>query len=389
MATSAPHAGSFESPSRDVDTSLRSVTIVDCDVHPMPRGVDDIIRHAPPQFAPRLERGLLRQRARPGFNPLWDPMRSDAYPDSGGYAGTDPELARRQLFAEVGVDIAILAPLVFTVADPEANSALCHAFNHWLADEWLGSANAGRFYGSINVSLDDPVAALREVHEWADHPAFCQILVGHHADRAFGHPAYEPLWAAAADAGLPVAVHFSLCARESIATLSPTGPFERLVDFHSLAYSFNYAAHLVNLICSGVFDRHPGLRFVFLEGGFLWHRPVVARLARHWRSLLPDLAATRRDPFEYLEPHVRFTSQPIEEADRARDVATCLQIANADRLLLFSSDYPHYDFDAPARALPSQLPAATRRRIMCENAIDLYGLPSTRPRDALDRPSDL
>jgi hypothetical protein len=45
----------------------------------------------------------------------------------------------------------------------------------------------------------------------------------------------------------------------------------------------------------------------------------------------------------------------------------------ADRLM-FSSDYPHWDFDSPYESVPRTFPADRRRRILGENASRLYGL---------------
>jgi hypothetical protein len=59
----------------------------------------------------------------------------------------------------------------------------------------------------------------------------------------------------------------------------------------------------------------------------------------------------------------------------------------ADRLLMFSTDYPHHDFDHPTWALP-RLPKAWRDRIAFQNAMDLYHLPPLRPVDDLDRGID-
>jgi predicted TIM-barrel fold metal-dependent hydrolase len=40
---------------------------------------------------------------------------------------------------------------------------------------------------------------------------------------------------------------------------------------------------------------------------------------------------------------------------------------------MFSSDYPHWDFDSPARAFP-QLSDRVRERIFSGNAREFYGL---------------
>jgi hypothetical protein len=49
-------------------------------------------------------------------------------------------------------------------------------------------------------------------------------------------------------------------------------------------------------------------------------------------------------------------------------------------VLMFSSDYPHWDFDNPKRALP-RMPNKLRELIFHQNAQDLYRLPATRPVD--------
>jgi predicted TIM-barrel fold metal-dependent hydrolase len=45
----------------------------------------------------------------------------------------------------------------------------------------------------------------------------------------------------------------------------------------------------------------------------------------------------------------------------------------APEMILFSSDYPHWDFDSPKVALPA-LPADWKEKIFWRNAAELYGL---------------
>lgn len=40
--------------------------------------------------------------------------------------------------------------------------------------------------------------------------------------------------------------------------------------------------------------------------------------------------------------------------------------------VMFSSDYPHWDIDSPAKALPAAMPADMRAKIMGDNAARLY-----------------
>ena len=42
---------------------------------------------------------------------------------------------------------------------------------------------------------------------------------------------------------------------------------------------------------------------------------------------------------------------------------------------MYSSDYPHWDFDAPTELMSQNHPMARRRRILGENASSLYKIP--------------
>jgi predicted TIM-barrel fold metal-dependent hydrolase len=52
---------------------------------------------------------------------------------------------------------------------------------------------------------------------------------------------------------------------------------------------------------------------------------------------------------------------------------------------MFSSDYPHWDFDDPFQALPTGLTAPTRHAILSDNAVELYSLQDRLAARAPDR----
>jgi predicted TIM-barrel fold metal-dependent hydrolase len=362
------------------------VRIVDCDVHLVPRSKDELLERVPEPLRSRMgSRRANNSSGKEGYAAFGPARRLDSIPASGGPAGSEPDLVFKQLFDEAGVDLAVLIPEMRYTVDPELNRGLYRAFNSWVADTWLDTWNlGGRLYGTISVSLDDPEGAVREIEEWAGHPRFKQILVSNYSQQPLGFPRFEPVWEAAARHRLPVAMHNTAYAAGAIGS-TPVGRFQHWVDFHSLAFPLMYSAHLVSWLTSGVFDRHPELRVVFVEGGYLWHRPIVARLERNWEAFKGDVAATGRSPLEYVRDNVRFTTQPIEEADQPEDVAQLMEFADAAHTLLFSSDYPHHDYDEPRRALPRGLSRQTRQRVMCDNARELYDLPGTRPATPADQ----
>jgi predicted TIM-barrel fold metal-dependent hydrolase len=72
-------------------------------------------------------------------------------------------------------------------------------------------------------------------------------------------------------------------------------------------------------------------------------------------------------------------TQPAVLPDDPGHLRALLDMVDAERVLVYASDYPHWDFDAPKRSLPAEVPLATRRRILGRNALELYGLAVPEP----------
>jgi predicted TIM-barrel fold metal-dependent hydrolase len=137
-----------------------------------------------------------------------------------------------------------------------------------------------------------------------------------------------------------------------------------------------FQAQVISLICEGVFEQFPSLKIVLIEGGFAWAPPLAWRLDSAWSKLRIEVPHLRRLPSEYFAEHFWLTTQPMEEPHRPTQFLELLEQAPwlHDRLM-FSTDYPHWDFDAPDQALAKvQLPAGFAEKLMAENARALYGL---------------
>src|SRR6201989_445847 len=119
-----------------------AVRCVDSDVHPTPR------RGELGQYIPKPYQKFF------GTHPVGEQiyydapdyahsyaLRVDTFPSDGEFAGSDPDLAFKQLIMEAGADIAILEPAAYSARLPEANTAMCTALNHWQAKHWLDSPN--------------------------------------------------------------------------------------------------------------------------------------------------------------------------------------------------------------------------------------------------------
>jgi uncharacterized protein len=351
------------------------VKIVDSDTHPALHSLDELDPYMPARW-----RVPWHARARGSASPYWPPTdgrRFDAKL-AGSVAGADPELWEQQLLGEAGVDFALLLPLILpNYLNPEQDAAMAAACNDWLADTWLSGYNwHGRYRGTVSVPITDPGAAAREIERMAGHPYVAAVQLSHAATAAYGEPQFDPIWQAAARYGLPVVMHLN-SAGAPVAS-SYVGYPQHYMEYHGVGHPLTYAAHLVSLICRGTFDRIPDLKFIFVEGGFGWVGPVIWKLEKAVRQLRDEMSHLKRRPSEYLYENVRFTSQPSEDLGRdAAKLPDLFDLVEASRILLFSSDYPHWDFDNPSRAMP-RLSRSDTKRIMYENACEIYHLPLTR-----------
>jgi predicted TIM-barrel fold metal-dependent hydrolase len=79
-------------------------------------------------------------------------------------------------------------------------------------------------------------------------------------------------------------------------------------------------------------------------------------------------------PSEYIRESVRFSSQPMEYPEDPTHLRQMLDMIGTDEFLMFSTDYPHWDFDSPRHAFPKTFPKDLRRKILSENARSFYEL---------------
>lgn len=344
------------------------VRVVDCAVHPLVRHSDELREYMPEPW---------RSRPFPPPERYFYPALDGEYWKEAcgpmGLPGSDPDLLARQLFSEAGVDCAVLLPLTRgLLPNTDLATAICAATNDWLADTWLSKYNAhGRFRGTIRVNPGDPEAAVREIERWAGHRYMVQVAVPMEAHHPYGQRMYLRIWEAAARHGLPVAVHADGgCGVDFWPT--QVGYPRHHIEYSSL-YPLTYGFHLGSLIVEGVFERLPGLKFVFADGGHDFLAPLIWRFDKNWRPTRYENPWISKMPSAYLREHVRFCSRRLEGPKDSAALAEWLEICDAAELLLFASRYPHWDFHDPRQAF-ADIPEALRVRILAKNARELYGL---------------
>jgi predicted TIM-barrel fold metal-dependent hydrolase len=343
---------------------------IDCDVHPAPPTIEELLPHLDDywreQFVERhIDRLKFSLMSYPPTSPL--SARPDWRTNAGAPAGSLDDL-RRHVLDHFGSQIAICNVLHGAVAlfNPDMAAALCSAVNDWTAANLLD--NEPRLRASILVPAQDPELSAREIERIAHDQRFVQVLLMAMGDRLLGQRALWPIYAAAEKHGLPVGLHAGSTYR--VAPTAAGWPSYRVEDY--VAYASGFQNQIVSMVAEGVFSKFPRLKVVLIESGFTWLPAVFWRMGKDWRGARPETPWVDRAPPEILREHVRLTLQPIDAPGSEPDVLKrVIEHIGSDRLLLFSTDYPHWHFDGD-RAVPEGLPEDMLRRILRENALETY-----------------
>jgi predicted TIM-barrel fold metal-dependent hydrolase len=346
--------------------------LIDCDVHVRWRHLEELAKHMAEPWRTRLLTGKLLHPHNGYPNPI-STARRDAAPPGGGQPGSDPAFLVEDLVDRYQMERIIVVGESYqlalsNLANADAAAALAAAYNDWLIERWF--SHDYRILGSIFVAAQDPELAAREIERVAGHPQFVQVNLGSGLRAPLGQRVYYPIFDAALRHDLPIAVH-PLSEGAGIAgPPTPVGHPSHYIEYHTLAQT-GLMTHLVSMICEGVFERFPRLKFVIVEGGVAWLPPLLWRLDKNWKGLRSDTPWVKRKPSEYVLDHVRLTTQPLEEPDDPRHLRRLFEMFPAEQILMFSSDYPHWDFDNPLHVMEN-LPESLRQRIFADNAYDTY-----------------
>ena len=252
--------------------------------------------------------------------------------------------------------------------------ACIKAFNNWIIDEWCGGEGHGRLIPLALLPLWDVQAAVDEVRRCAakgSHAiAFSEnpVMLGLpsiHTDY------WEPLWAACEETETVVNCHIGSSSR--LATTGPQSP-----NLVTIALTFQGALHAaVDILLSGVFERHPGLRIALSEGQVGWMPFVLERLDNAWdhsRTYGEVADKVSRPPSTYVKGHLYGCLFDDLAGLSNRDSVGMSQI-------MFEVDYPHQDSTWPNTLVlleglvsEADLNESEVWQLVRGNAIQCYGL---------------
>ena len=348
--------------------------IIDCDIHESIAGVSDLV----PYLAPEWQQWIGRD-ARPRVPPIHPYVltqggtRRDAMRPGGKHGGMDLQQVRWQHLDAYGITYGVLMGNWAFGGMPQTRFAagLASAYNDWLIEHWLERDE--RLLGSVSVAPQVPHLAAREIDRVGSHPKMVQVgLSIAPSGVSWGDERYDPIWESAVRSRLRVAFHVqppTALQGQPTAWGWPGSYMELRCVFATI-----FEIQLYSLVCNGVFERFPDLKVVLVEGGFAWVPGSMWRMDATWKAVHSEVPWLRRRPSEYVREHVRFTTQPMEEPPVPRFLNQMMNMLGSDQLLMFASDYPHWDFDDPRRALPPTLGDDLRQKLLWRNAADFYGL---------------
>lgn len=351
--------------------------IIDSDVHPWINGdIEGLMPYLSQGWQARFEGKRLTLPDHPLRPPLAGAtsIRRDSTPPSGGAGGSDPVFMVEDHLDRHNISYAILSSIQAgkLASLPNADEAvvLARAFNDYFRENWLTVDS--RYRLAMCVAPHDPLAAAKEIRRIGGEKNIAAVFIPL-TNILMGNRHYYPIYEAAEELGLPILIHPTGTEggfQSSVAFAGgiPSTYTERHTVFPEIAMG-----SIASLLFEGVFVRFPKLRFLAAEFGFSWFPHLLWRVDQNWRQFRREVPWLEKEPSQYLLNHVRLTSQPIEEPEKAEHLIQILDMIHADRTLLFSTDYPHWDTDNPKltfRSLPEQL----KNRIFYSNAAELFGL---------------
>jgi uncharacterized protein len=316
--------------------------------------------------------------------------------------------ARLALLDEMGVYAQILYPnaigfasnSMFGIEDIPLRNAVQEMYNDFLVD--VQHESGSRLFPQAVLPIWDMDLTLKEMTRLrnqgitgftiTDKP---QVVGMPDLDA----PYFAPMWSLANEMGAVINFHIGSGGLRRMETEDPEvtekirrgsavagpnpdlywesfGPQRRLAILATQFYMSN-ARIIINLCMSNMFDRYPNVKIASAESGIGWIPFVLEAIEYQLDEMVTDPEEVKlqtRRPTEYFHDHiyVTFWFERVGPTKLLDDIGV--------NNVLVETDIPHPTCIYPnARQriaeVMAQLDPASRRRVLQDNAIELYGLP--------------
>jgi predicted TIM-barrel fold metal-dependent hydrolase len=256
--------------------------------------------------------------------------------------------ARLEAMDEDGVHAATLFPtylrfaatgLLQTVTDKDGlGNAIVQAYNDYMIDEWCAGA-PGRFIPMMVLPLWDPQGAATEIRRCAakgfktitfpENPAGLKLP-------SYWTDHWDPVFGAAAETGLVLSMHIGTSG--SLVIPAP----ESTMNVPIALCGLNAMSACIDLIFSGLLNRHPDVKIALSEGGSGWAPYLIERADYTWERT--RIAADRSlPPSELFKQHFWTCFISDQTAINTRH-----EFPGGVSKLMWEGDFPHNDSQYPS-----------------------------------------
>jgi uncharacterized protein len=245
--------------------------------------------------------------------------------------------------------------------------AMCTAYNRWLCERILSVEP--RLISMLYLPFNDPEAAYRTVKQFGDCKGVTGFMVTSPRYKPVHDNAYIKTYALLEEMGKPICFHAAYNWNDQ--ALSVTN---RFISVHALGFMWFNMVHMTNWVVNGLPERFPKLKVMWIESGLTWAYSLMQRLDHSYMMRTSDCPQLKRKPSEYMR-EMYYSTQPMEVPEDPSILEATFKMINAETQLVWSSDYPHWDFDLPSVIydLPF-LSERAKRNILGANAARLFGL---------------
>lgn len=186
---------------------------------------------------------------------------------------------------------------------------------------------------------------------------------------------YRPFWEFCDATQTALDMHIGAVAMNPTAVPWDNFGFEKGMAVWSLIAYVSNAGAIANFCLSGIFDRYPNLKVVSTESGVGWIPYLLEAMEYQFDEMMPNDAKTlERRPSEYFRDNMYACFWFERES-----LGHALEVLG-DRNTLFETDFPHPTCFYPnsrervAETL-TNIPYESRRRVLQDNAAELYKVP--------------
>ena len=281
----------------------------------------------------------------------------------------DLTLVRRAMDS-MGINMQIVfpQPMLEMGLHPEGDiaTAMMFAYNRWFTETILPREK--RVKTLLSLPFHDPDACMKMIDEFGETPGVVGFMIASQRHEGVHKNAYMRVYRAIEERGLPLAFHAGPSWGDTM-----TSTMNRFLSAHAMSFVTCNMTHLTNWVINGLPERFPNLKVIWIESGLAWVPFMMQRLDHEYLMRQSDAPLLKRLPSEYIG-EMFFTSQPLEMTIPHMLEAT-FKAVHAETQLMYSSDWPHWDFDVPAQiaGLPF-LSEQAKRNILGETARKLFRL---------------